>query len=234
MGAPRNWGNVLGVLPALCDIAQAQSATLSATSSSSAQFTMPASANEAPPVIPNIKDPQAVDAQTVCPGYTASNVQQTESGFKASLALAGPGCNVYGTDIEALNLTVEYQNTHRLHVAIVPAYIAVENAIQYIIPESVLTRPGIEQAGVILDLEFSWTNEPSFGFDVTRKSNKDFFSLLREQSSSLRTSLLSSRVSSLRTTTFMVWANRSMHSDSETTTPRPTMQLMLVLLLICM
>jgi hypothetical protein len=50
----------------------------------------------------------------------------------------------------------------------------------------------------------------------------------------LRTSLLSSRVSSLRTTTFMVWANRSMHSDSETTTPRPTMQLMLVLLLICM
>ncbi|KAJ5358378.1 uncharacterized protein N7496_010791 [Penicillium cataractarum] len=23
------------------------------------------------------------------------------------------------------------------------------------------------------DLEFSWTNEPSFGFDVTRKSNKD-------------------------------------------------------------
>lgn len=125
------------------------------------------------PVIPNIKDPQGVDAQTVCPGYIASNVQQTDSGFKASLALAGPGCNVYGTDIEALNLIVEYQNAHRLHVAIVPAYIATENATQYIIPESVLTRPGIEQADVISDLEFSWTNEPSFGFDVTRKSNKD-------------------------------------------------------------
>jgi hypothetical protein len=30
-----------------------------------------------------------VDAQTVCPGYTASNVQQTASGFTASLSLAG-------------------------------------------------------------------------------------------------------------------------------------------------
>ena len=44
-----------------------------------------------------------------CPGYTASNVQTTSSGLTADLALAGKACNVYGTDLEDLTLTVEYQ-----------------------------------------------------------------------------------------------------------------------------
>jgi alpha-glucosidase len=114
-----------------------------------------------------------VDAQTVCPGYTASNVQQTASGFTAALSLAGDACNVYGTDIEALSLTVEYQRADRLHVAIVPAHIGAENATQYLIPQGYLAEPEVEEPNVVSDLEFSWTNDPSFGFEVTRKSTKD-------------------------------------------------------------
>lgn len=45
-----------------------------------------------------------------CPGYTASNVANTATGLTADLALAGPACNVYGTDIEDLRLSVNYDN----------------------------------------------------------------------------------------------------------------------------
>ncbi|KAJ5053505.1 hypothetical protein NUH16_010577 [Penicillium rubens] len=173
MGIPRSWGGILRGLSAFCAIAQAQTSSPSPTSSHSAQFTVPAEANIAPAVIPNIKDPQAVDAQTVCPGYTASNVQQTASGFTASLSLAGDACNVYGTDIEALSLTVEYQRADRLHVAIVPTHIGAENATQYLIPQGYLAEPEVEEPNVVSDLEFSWTNDPSFGFEVTRNSTKD-------------------------------------------------------------
>lgn len=48
-------------------------------------------------------------AQSQCPGYAASNVQQTESGLTADLQLAGPACHIYGTDLPNLTLTVEYQ-----------------------------------------------------------------------------------------------------------------------------
>ena len=44
-----------------------------------------------------------------CPGYSASNVKYTHNGLTADLTLAGDACNVYGTDIEDLTLTVEYQ-----------------------------------------------------------------------------------------------------------------------------
>ena len=49
-----------------------------------------------------------------CPGYEASNVQQTGSGLTADLTLAGDACNVYGTDLQNLTLTVEYQAGRRL------------------------------------------------------------------------------------------------------------------------
>ena len=45
----------------------------------------------------------------VCPGYLASNVKYVHNGLTADLKLAGDACNVYGTDIEDLTLTVEYQ-----------------------------------------------------------------------------------------------------------------------------
>lgn len=44
-----------------------------------------------------------------CPGYSATNVKYIHNGLTADLELAGDACNVYGTDIADLTLTVEYQ-----------------------------------------------------------------------------------------------------------------------------
>ncbi|KAG9719367.1 hypothetical protein KCU73_g14822, partial [Aureobasidium melanogenum] len=41
-----------------------------------------------------------------CPGYKATNVQQTSQGLTADLTLAGPACNTYGQDIENLKLEI--------------------------------------------------------------------------------------------------------------------------------
>jgi hypothetical protein len=95
-------------------------------------------------LIPNINDPQAVNAQDVCPGYKASNIVRTPYGLKAQLSLAGAACNVYGTDIEALNLTVEYQSDDRLHVGITPTYVDSSNSSWYILPEVLVTKPTID------------------------------------------------------------------------------------------
>lgn len=86
-------------------------------------FTIPASADNGPDLISNIQDPQAVNAQDVCPGYKASGLKETDRGLKATLTLAGKACNVYGTDIEELDLTVEHQAKGRLAVNIVPKYL---------------------------------------------------------------------------------------------------------------
>lgn len=74
-------------------------------------------------MIPNINDPQAVNAQDVCPGYKASNVVRTSVGLTADLALAGDACNLYGTDVDFLSLTVEYQSQDRLHIEITPTFL---------------------------------------------------------------------------------------------------------------
>jgi len=154
-----------------CAAIEAQNASRP-TTSYAPQFTIPASANDAPPVLPNIRDPLAVDAQTVCPGYIATDVQKTVTGFIAALRLAGAPCNVYGTDIAALNLTVEYQAADRLHVEIVPTFIQPSNASYYILPPSLVPKPSVE-ANVKSDLEFSWTNDPTFAFTVSRKATGD-------------------------------------------------------------
>lgn len=44
-----------------------------------------------------------------CPGYTLSNLVQSQSSWTADLSLSGDACNVYGTDIKDLKLLVEYQ-----------------------------------------------------------------------------------------------------------------------------
>ena len=51
---------------------------------------------------------RATDPST-CPGYTASNIDVTDSGLTADLALAGTACNAYSEDLEELKLVVEYQ-----------------------------------------------------------------------------------------------------------------------------
>lgn len=44
-----------------------------------------------------------------CPGYKVTNVIKGESFLITDLKLAGKPCNIYGTDIENLQLLVEYQ-----------------------------------------------------------------------------------------------------------------------------
>lgn len=48
-----------------------------------------------------------------CPGYTATNVKTTSHSLTANLHLAGPACNVYGSDLTALNLQVTYETCER-------------------------------------------------------------------------------------------------------------------------
>ncbi|KAK5008877.1 hypothetical protein LTR28_003379 [Elasticomyces elasticus] len=142
----------------------------------SVQFTVPASADEGPNELPNIYDPQAKNAQLLCPGYTASNAVRNEFGFSATLKLAGKPCNVYGTDIETLSLTVDVQTAHRLAVNIMPAYIGSSNHSEYILPAELVHLPvqGVADAATQdIDLQFSWSNDPTFSFTVLRKSTGD-------------------------------------------------------------
>lgn len=44
----------------------------------------------------------------LCPGYKASNVKTSDTGLTADLTLAGPACNIYGTDLKNLILEVSY------------------------------------------------------------------------------------------------------------------------------
>lgn len=49
------------------------------------------------------------DPLAKCPGYKASHVKTSSSGLTAELTLAGPACNVYGTDLKDLRLEVVYE-----------------------------------------------------------------------------------------------------------------------------
>ncbi|THV77101.1 putative alpha-glucosidase AgdA [Aureobasidium pullulans] len=129
--------------------------------------------NNAPSVLPNILDTSAPNAQNVCPGYKASNVQQSSSGLQADLILAGTPCNVYGNDIQSLVLSVQYQSKSRLAVSIVPKYLAPHNESLYLLSEQFTPRPGAEDgsSNTTSDLTFSWSNDPSFQFEVSRVSS---------------------------------------------------------------
>ncbi|USW53328.1 Putative glycoside hydrolase family 31, galactose mutarotase-like domain superfamily [Septoria linicola] len=106
---------------------------------------------------------------TTCPGYSASNVQTTNTGLTADLSLAGPACNSYGSDISALKLSVNYDTAKRLHVKLQDS-----PAIAYTVPESVFPYPS-SNASVSADeaeLEFSYEQSP-FSFRVVRKVNNE-------------------------------------------------------------
>ncbi|KAK7544788.1 alpha-glucosidase [Phyllosticta citribraziliensis] len=149
-----------------------------ASTSYAPRFTVPADADTGAPLIANIDDSEAVDAQDVCPGYKASHVRRNAYGFTATLSLAEKeGCNVYGTDVEVLNLTVQYQNADRLSINISPANIDPSNSSWYILPEELVPRPALDKdANATIeknDLQVSWSNEPSFSFKVIRRSTGD-------------------------------------------------------------
>lgn len=164
---------LLGLCPRATH-AQASPST-AASSAEVAVFTVPASADEGQDLLPNIYDPDAVDAQTVCPGYTAANVQTSATGLTADLNLAGPGCSAYGNDIENLTLTIEYQDTDRLHIEIQPRFIGSDNETWFVLPDVLVPKPTAagNASADGSDFVVSWTNDPSFSFTVTRKSTND-------------------------------------------------------------
>ncbi|PWY87204.1 extracellular alpha-glucosidase aglu [Aspergillus sclerotioniger CBS 115572] len=170
--------NLTGLLASAWVIPLAYGASQSVISSSTAsrpQFTIPASADVGAQLIANIDDPQAVDAQSACPGYKASNVQHNLRGFSASLQLAGKPCNAYGTDVDSLALSVEYQDSDRLNIQILPTYVDASNASWYLLSETLVPRPKASSNASVSQSDFlvSWSNEPSFNFKVVRKATGD-------------------------------------------------------------
>ncbi|KIW19190.1 hypothetical protein PV08_03484 [Exophiala spinifera] len=148
----------------------------SSTTSFTPQFTVPASADEGATLLPNIYDPTAADAQAECPGYNATGVKTSSTGLTAHLALAGSACNVYGTDVHDLDLTVEYQTDKRLHINIRPSHVSSENQSWYLLSTDYVPAPSQEQGTMTTsDLTFSWANTASsgFGFNVTRNGTGD-------------------------------------------------------------
>jgi alpha-glucosidase len=117
---------------------------------------------------------KAVDAQSVCPGYSASSVKTSSTGLAADLTLAGPACNVYGTDIDLLSLLVEYQTDTRLHISITPKSLTTTNQSFYILSTDFIPAPKQEEGSMTTsDLKFTWSNNPSFSFQVTRNKTGD-------------------------------------------------------------
>lgn len=147
----------------------------SSASASSSQFTIPASVDVGANLIANVDDPQAINAQSVCPGYKASIAHQTSKGFTAALHLAGKPCNVYGMDVESLNLSVEYQAKDRVNIQIVPSHVDASNASWYFLNEDIVPRPQVspDASSAHSDLSVTWSNDPSFNFKVIRKTTGD-------------------------------------------------------------
>ncbi|KAL4764015.1 glycosyl hydrolases family 31-domain-containing protein [Aspergillus foveolatus] len=176
--------HLAGTLPVLASGAvqdalwpDAESATVNAAATATvtgqrAQFTLSDYVDVGADLIANVDDPEAVNAQSVCPGYKASDVQQTDLGFTASLRLAGEPCNVYGTDVESLTLELQYQDTDRLNIQITPTYVDASNVSWYILPEEFVPRPkpAADASESHSDFSVTWSNEPTFNFQVARKS----------------------------------------------------------------
>ncbi|VDB84529.1 unnamed protein product [Peniophora sp. CBMAI 1063] len=111
-------------------------------------------------------DPAALDA---CPGYNATDVSTTDSGLTATLSLAGPACNVFGNDIETLQLNVTYETDTRIHVKITDA-----NNVRYEVPDSVLPRPSANETvdPSSAQIQFNYTASP-FSFTILRSSTSE-------------------------------------------------------------
>lgn len=156
--------------------AGSHSGAASLTSSSPySQFTIPSDASAGIQRIANIDDPEAVDAQSVCPGYTASNVKESARGLTATLTLAGKPCNAYGTDVDSLEFSIEYLANDRLNIRIVPTYLDSTNSSWFVLDEHVVPRPSSNHHASKGngDLAITWSNEPSFHFKVIRRATRD-------------------------------------------------------------
>lgn len=162
------------LLPAVYGASPTPAPTQSSTSNRP-EFTIPPSADIGNNLIPNIYDQKAVNSQSVCPGYKASNVQQSSSGLNATLTLAGAPCNAYGDDVQSLKFAVEYLGKDRLNVQILPSHVDASNSSWYYLSEELVPRPSSdgEASSGNSDLAISWSNDPLFSFKVARKATGD-------------------------------------------------------------
>lgn len=123
-------------------------------------------------------------ALSTCPGYKASNIRTSDTGLTANLTLAGPACNVFGTDLTSLSLTVTYQSgiclrtptlaaftdtylDDRLHVLIQDF----DNSV-YQVPNSVFPRVGGTSSSSTSKLAFTYEESP-FSFQVKRATTDE-------------------------------------------------------------
>lgn len=153
------------------------SPTATKTATSRPYGTLPPDADVGQNILPNILDPKAVNPQSVCPGYKASDIKRNDYGLTGTLTLAGSKCNVYGDDIESLQLSVQYQSSDRVNVQIWPTYIGSKNESWFVPPASIMRAATLDSNAAhtvpLNDLEFSYGNEPSFWMKMIRKSNSD-------------------------------------------------------------
>lgn len=163
------------LLPAVYGAGSSSSLSSATTTSWHSQYTLPADVDTGANLIANIDDPEAVNVQSVCPGYKASNVKNSTNGITATLKLAGKPCNVYGTDVESLDLSIEYLASDRLSVQITPTHIDASNASWYLLPEHIVPKAkgDSHKSNFHNSLDMQWSNSPSFGFKVTRKATGD-------------------------------------------------------------
>ena len=165
------------LLARLADAGPAAVDAAAPTSTFHVELSVPGDADNGVPRLPTINDPLAKDAQTICPGYKASDVQTSDTGMTATLKLNGKHCQAYGNDIDTLALTMSYQAKDRVNVKIQPATIPAKQEWWYILPEYITPSPPTEpQAGNATlgnDMSFYWSNNPSFNFKVVRDSTGD-------------------------------------------------------------
>lgn len=93
----------------------------------------------------------------------------------AEFTLTHSQCNVYGTDIETLSFELSVQASHRMQISIQPTYLDSSNRSQYILPDELIPIPqdGAPEETHDIDLQFKWSNTPTFSFKVLRKSTGD-------------------------------------------------------------
>ncbi|KAF7791040.1 hypothetical protein EIP86_002000 [Pleurotus ostreatoroseus] len=70
-------------------------------------------------------DPRVLDA---CPGYRATHISSEGTTLNATLVLAGEACNVFGNDIEQLELQVTYETASH-PIIFEPQYLRVKTSL---------------------------------------------------------------------------------------------------------
>ncbi|KAJ2156323.1 hypothetical protein GGF46_005262 [Coemansia sp. RSA 552] len=103
-----------------------------------------------------------------CPGYKATRISTSADGvLQADLTLNGPACNVFGQDIEHLQLTAQLDTRNRLHV-----HVQDSEHQQYQIPASVLrldpAHPTHGGSKAEIRLSHAHDEKSGFGFRVHR------------------------------------------------------------------